>query len=80
MRIFTADANTERDPADYTLEGSLDGNTFNAIAAGALSLPLDRNPNDGTAIDPLAQAFQEVSFSNYKTYPIYRVTFNNTPQ
>jgi len=78
MRIFTADANPERDPADYTLEGSLNGNTFNTIASGALSLPLDRNPNDGTAIDPLTQAFQEVSFSNYKTYPIYRVTFNNT--
>jgi hypothetical protein len=77
MRIFTAEANPERDPADYTLEGSLDGNTFHTIASGALNLPPDRNAT-GLGIDPLAQAEQEVSFSNYKTYPIYRVTFNHT--
>ncbi|MGO8927865.1 MAG: immunoglobulin domain-containing protein [Limisphaerales bacterium] len=78
MRVFTADANPQCDPADYTLEGSLDGNTFTPIASGTLSLPLDRNADDGSAIDPLIQAFQEVGFSNYKTYPIYRVTFHNT--
>jgi hypothetical protein len=78
MRIFTADANPERDPADYTLEGSLDGNTFKTIASGALSLPQDRNVIGGTPTDPLAQAEQEVFFSNYKTYPIYRATFNHT--
>ncbi len=77
LRVFTADANPERDPADYTLEGSSDGNKFQAIASGSLSLPLDRNAA-GPPIDPLTQAFQEVSFSNYKTYPIYRLSFNHT--
>ena len=77
MRIFTADGNTERGPADYTLGGSLDGNTFNTIASGALNLPPDRNAT-GLGSDPIAEAEQEVFFSNYKTYPIYRVTFNHT--
>jgi hypothetical protein len=77
LRFFTADANTERDPADYLLEGSADGNTFQTISSGSLNLPLARNAA-GSLIDPLADAELEVFFANSKTFPVYRVTFNNT--
>jgi hypothetical protein len=77
LRIFTADANPERDPADYVLGGSLDGTTFHGIAAGALSLPLDRNAG-GYLIDPLMMAEEEIFFVNHQAYPIYRLTFNHT--
>ena len=78
LRIFTADGNSERDPADYTLEGSLNGTTFHGIAAGALSLPLDRNTVAGYLIDPLTMAEEEIFFVNHNAYPIYRLTFNHT--
>ena len=40
MRTYTANDSPERDPADYTLEGSNDGGTnFTLISSGSLSLP-----------------------------------------
>lgn len=77
LRIFTADANPERDPADYTLEGSLDGTTFHHIASGALNLPLDRNAAS-VFLDPITMAEEEIFFVNTTPYPIYRLTFNHT--
>jgi hypothetical protein len=77
LRLYTAASNTERDPADYTLEGSNNGgSTYTVIASGALSLPLDRNSGT-TGVDPLGQAVQEVRFSNNTYYKSYRITFNN---
>jgi len=79
LRAFTSSGNPERDPADYKLEGSLDGVTFHTIAAGALNLPLDRNTQAASSpVDPLSMAEQEVFFSNGTAYPVYRVSFNNT--
>jgi hypothetical protein len=77
LRIFTADGNPERDPADFTLEGSLNGTTFHTIASGALSLQLDRNVA-GFLVDPIAMFEEEVFFVNTTAYPIYRLTFHHT--
>jgi len=77
LRIYTADGNMERDPADYVLEGSLDGVTFTSIGSGALSLPTTRNAT-GSPLDPLTQAYEDIYFrSNTNSYPIYRLTFND---
>jgi hypothetical protein len=76
LRVYTADGNPERDPADYTLEGSNDGVTYVAISSGPLALPLDRNAT-GLAIDPITEAMQEVHFANNASYTSYRLTFNH---
>jgi hypothetical protein len=76
MRIYAANDATERDPIDYKLEGSNDATTFTTISTGALSLPLARNEAN-LALDPLAQANQEISFSNSAGYSTYRLTFTN---
>lgn len=79
LRIYTADANSERDPADYALEGSIDGGmTFSPISSGALSLPSIRNASAEVAVDPLTGSFQEVFFNNDKAYTTYRITFTHT--
>jgi hypothetical protein len=75
LRIYTADANVERDPLDYKLEGSSDGTTFSVISSGALNLPDQRNAG-GIATDPLTQAVQEVLFPNSAAYTTYRLTFS----
>ena len=74
MRVYTASDSTERDPADFTLEGSNDGTNFTIIATGPLSLPDGRNPADGSLIDPLTMYNQEVDFANQATYTTYRWT------
>jgi hypothetical protein len=76
IRFYTANDATERDPADFLLEGSNDGETFTQIASGALNLPTARNAA-GLTLDPLTQALQEINFSNTAGYTVYRVTFNN---
>ncbi|HUS37694.1 MAG TPA: hypothetical protein VM680_20260 [Verrucomicrobiae bacterium] len=76
LRIYTANDVPERDPIDYKLEGSNDGTTFTTVSTGALSLPLARNEAN-LALDPLAQANQEISFSNSAGYSTYRLTFTN---
>lgn len=78
IRFYTADANPERDPADFVLEGSVDGNNFVQIASGSLDLPAARNANNAeTLIDPLTSAMQEVLFENRGAFATYRLTFNN---
>jgi hypothetical protein len=76
IRVYTADGNPERDPIDYTLEGSNDGTTFTVISSGALALPEARNAA-GALINPLTQGVQEVLFSNASAYTVYRLSFTN---
>lgn len=75
LRIYTADGNPERDPADYKLEGSNDGTNYAVISSGALSLPLARNAT-GLTVDPITDAMQEVLFPNNTSYTSYRITFS----
>lgn len=78
LRIYSADGNTERDPADYRLEGSNNGGTnFTVISSGALNLPLARSSNLNP-FDPLIGPLQEVLFSNNVGYGTYRLTFTNS--
>ena len=76
LRFYTANDSPERDPADFLLEGSLDGSTFIPIASGALTLPDDRN-NTGQALDPINLFNQEVGFVNATPYLAYRLTYAN---
>jgi hypothetical protein len=76
IRIYTAEGNPERDPADFTLEGSNDGSNFVMVSSSALSLPVDRNAT-ALQLDPLTEAMQEVLFANNASYTTYRVTFNH---
>lgn len=76
LRIYTANDAGDRDPADYTLEGSNDGTTFNVISSGALALPGARNEG-ALELDPLQRAVYEVNFANTAGYTTYRMTFNN---
>ncbi len=79
LRIYTSNEHPDRDPADYTLEGSNDGGvTWRTISAGPLNLPQARTDNSaGTAIDPLITPMQEVRFDNHAAFASYRITFNN---
>jgi hypothetical protein len=76
LRLYSANDSNERDPADFTLEGSNDGTTFNVIASGPLALPTGRNDAE-LNLDPLTQNVQEVHFANAAGYTIYRLTFTN---
>lgn len=77
LRIYTANDFPDRDPADYLLEGSNDGgSSFASIASGNLSLPNERN-DAGSALDPLLEPMQQVSFSNKVSYTTYRLTFSH---
>ena len=75
LRFYTANDATERDPADYTLEGSTDGTNFVTIASGPLSLPTARNA-EGQPLAPLSMALSEVDFVNTTAYTTYRVSFS----
>ncbi len=79
LRFYTANDSDGRDPADYILEGSLDGSSFTTISSGALALPTARNAvgDPATPVNPLTQNLQEVRFANTQGYAYYRVTFNN---
>lgn len=77
LRVYTANDATERDPADYKLEGSADGGaTYHLISSGPLSLPAARS-SDLVGNDPLQAALQEVLFANNASYSSYRLTFTN---
>jgi hypothetical protein len=77
LRIYTADGNPERDPADFKLEGSSNGGaTYTLLAAGPLSLPAAR-ADAGQAFDPTTQPMQEILFSNHGSFTTYRLTFNH---
>ena len=75
IRFYTANDANERDPMDFLLEGSTDGETYTRIAGGALNLPTARN-NAGLELNALGQAIQEVNFANTAGYTSYRITFN----
>lgn len=74
MRIYTANDGVERDPVNFSLEGSTDGATFTLIASNALRLPDIRN-GGGVALNPLGQSLQQVLFNNNSVFSSYRVTF-----
>ncbi|HEX7859727.1 MAG TPA: immunoglobulin domain-containing protein [Verrucomicrobiae bacterium] len=76
LRVYTANDADGRDPADYKLEGSTDGQNYTVISSGSLALPGARNAA-GLELDPLTQGVQEVLFSNTAGYTSYRVTFTN---
>lgn len=77
IRIYTADGDVQRDPADYEVEGSTDGGvTWQFIASGSLSLPERRNAA-ADAMDPLTSAMQEVLFPSRGSCSSYRITFQN---
>jgi len=77
LRVFTSGDHPEADPADYLLEGSLDGGaTFTPVSGGLLGLPAQRNLYGG-AINVTNQVFKEVDFANTSGYTTYRVTFTN---
>lgn len=78
MRLYTANDSTERDPADYLIEGSNDGGaTWTTIASGTLNLPLGRNGTGNIPVDPLSQFLQEVRFNNTSGYLSYRWSVAN---
>ena len=77
LRIYTANDTTQRDPADYELEGSVDGgHSYTLIASNSLALPDGRN-TAAIAPDPLNSFVQEVRFANTNGYTTYRLTFHN---
>lgn len=76
LRLYTAEANIERDPTAYELAGSEDGTTFTAIVSGVLTPDLGRNAA-ALGLDPLTQPMQEVLFPNPRPYTSYRFTVNH---
>lgn len=77
LRIYTANDFEGRDPADYVLEGSIDGAAYTTVSSGPLALPAGRNTTATDAINPLTQNLQEVRFTNTVGYSYYRLSFNN---
>ena len=76
MRFFTANDTTGRDPADYKLEGSINGGaTYTLIASNRMTLPDGRNT--GGTPDPILAFVKEVSFPNSNGYTTYRLTFSH---
>jgi hypothetical protein len=76
LRFYTASRHPEDDPADYLLEGSIDGVTFTPIAGGLLGLPAQRNAAGGP-IDITNQVLKEIDFANSAAYTTYELTFTN---
>jgi hypothetical protein len=77
LRIYTANDTTGRDPADYKLEGSINGGgSYTLIASNSIALPDGRNT---TAVppDPLTTFVREVSFPNSNAYTSYRLTISH---
>jgi Concanavalin A-like lectin/glucanases superfamily/Immunoglobulin domain len=78
LRFIVASSHPEDDPADYLLEGSNDGGaTFTTISSGPLSLPVQRNPGGGAAVNITNQILQEVTFANTSGYTTYRLSAAN---
>jgi hypothetical protein len=84
MRFFTANDDANRDPMDYSLEGSNDGSTWTPITGGVLkgtlSLPTGRNGTGSTALNALSQNVLQVDFANATAYNSYRVLITNNYQ
>jgi hypothetical protein len=75
-RFYTANDTTGRDPADYKLEGSVDGGAHYTLIASN-SMTLSDNRNTGGVPDPIVAVVKEVSFSNTNGYTSYRLTFSH---
>lgn len=76
LRFFTANDAPERDPADYKLEGSINGgSTYTLIASNSMTLPDGRNTSGSP--DPLVAFAREVHFANPNGYTTYRLTFSH---
>lgn len=81
LRLYTANDQEPRDPASYTLEGSLTGTggPWIPISSGPLALPAGRNiitaPFSPTTPIAPTDFFQEVSFLNVVPYTSYRLIF-----
>lgn len=72
MRMYTANDAAGRDPANYVLEGSLNGGaTWTLIASNVIAMPDGRNAG-GAEINPLTQALRQVRFPNTTGYTTYR--------
>ncbi|HEX5218055.1 MAG TPA: immunoglobulin domain-containing protein [Verrucomicrobiae bacterium] len=85
MRFFCANDDDNRDPMDYSLEGSNDGSTWSPITGGrligTLALPTGRNNVPGsTPLDALNQNVIQVDFANAVGYNSYRVLITNNVQ
>ena len=65
ISLTSANDAPERDPADYTLEGSLDGITFFPIASGTVS------------VFPSRYYKHYIFFDNFRAYRAYRLIFPN---
>ncbi len=75
FRIYPAEANAERDPIDFTIEGSNNGGTnYTLITSNSLAVPQART-SVADAMDPLVSPMQELLFNNTKGFTTYRVTF-----
>jgi hypothetical protein len=75
IRFYTANDSPERDPANYIVEGSIDGgSSWTLIASNSLALPDARN-NAGLSLDPLNQPMRQVRLDNQNSYSAYRVYF-----
>lgn len=73
IRMYTANDAEGRDPANYVLEGSIDGgNTWTLIVSNVVTLPSARNAGGATPIDPLVHALKQVRFANTTGYTAYR--------
>lgn len=73
MRLYTANDTTGRDPANYVLEGSLNGGaTWTLISSNLITLPDARNAGGTIPLDPLSQAIRQVRFPNSTGYTSYR--------
>ena len=78
-RFYPTESNPQNDPANWTLEGSIDGGaTWSLITSNAFTLPAGRNAIVSTAVNPLTQSQLELHFSNTIGYTSYRVAFWNT--
>lgn len=84
MRFFTANDDDNRDPMDYSLEGSNDGSTWTPITGGkltgTLSLPTGRNSTGAATLNALNQNVIQVDFANAVGYNSYRVLVTNNVQ
>jgi hypothetical protein len=77
MRFYTANDTTARDPADYKLEGSIDGGAhYTLIVSNSMTLPDGRN-TAGSPPDPTVAFVKEVYFPNSNGYTTYRLTFSH---
>lgn len=76
VRVYTANDAEERDPVNFTLEGSNDGTTFTLISSNRLTLPSLRNAA-ALPLEPLAQGVGEARFSNSTPYKSYRLLFHD---